>query len=239
MKALLRLLPVPLLVAACAEGVDGVPVSEIRPDFAVRIAPSVPTEVTARLEARGASFALMGWDRLSASAGGLAQVLAPVPDASEPVYRASFPGLVEGAPATVSLSRTGAASAVESRVTAPAPVTMTRPAEGVTVAVGQALEVAWSQSGTEDRLSVHVVATRCSDGGRGGTAVVDVEGDPGAASVPIGSELLPPGLSAGGSCTADVWVERARSGEVSPDFAPGGRIEARQASLAVPVSVVR
>jgi hypothetical protein len=221
-------------LGACSSGTDGVPISELRPDFVLEIPASGPSRVAAVLYEGDQRFALYRWDRLSASVGGVARVLLP---AAGPSYVGEFPSLREGDLAAVALASLGAPGAVVSSVVAPAPVLMTSPAAGVTVQVGATMAVAWRPSGTGDRTVVHLLATRCTGDTIGGAEAVEVP-DAGAADVTVPASLLPPSLPPGGGCTADVWVERARAGTVSEQFAPGGRIEARQISNVSPVAVV-
>jgi len=225
-------------IAACSSGTDGVPISGLRPDFAVEIPVSGPSRVAAVLYQGDQRFSLYDWDRLSASVGGVARILVPVAGVVGPSYEGEFPSLDEGDLAAVAFASLGAPGAVVSSVRAPAPVLMTSPSAGVTVQVGATLGVAWQPAGTDDRVSVHIRASRCSGDTTGGSETVEVP-DAGAADVPVLENLLPPALPPGGSCTADVWVERARAGTVSSQFAPGGRIEARQVSNPAPIAVVR
>jgi hypothetical protein len=226
------------VLAACSSGTDGVPISALRPDFAVEIPLSGPSRVAAALYQGDRRFALYEWDRLSASVGGVARVLVPVAGPVGPSYEGAFPSLAEGDLAAVSFASLGAPGAVESSVLAPSPVLMTSPSAGVSAQVGGTLGVAWRPSATGDRVVVHIRATRCTGDTTGGAEALEVP-DTGAADVPVPPGLLPPTLPPGGSCTAEVWVERARSGTVSAQFAPGGRIEARQISNPAPIAVVR
>jgi hypothetical protein len=235
-----RLLAAAALAAlgACSSGTAGVPISELRPEFDVATPLSGPSRVAAVLYQGNQRFALYDWDRLSASAGGVARVLVPVAGPLGPSYEGDFPSLDDGDLAAVSFASLGAPGAVESRVISPAPVLMTAPSAGVTAQAGGTLTLAWQPSGTGDRLVVHMRATRCSGDVTGGAASEEVP-DVGTAEVPVPEALLPQGLPPGGSCTADVWVERIRAGAVSPQFAAGGRIQARQVSNPAPIAVVR
>jgi hypothetical protein len=223
-------------LAACSAGIDGIPISALRPDFTVETPFLGPTRVTAVLWQGDARFQLYEWDRLSTSAGGEARVLLPVEGPGGLAYAGDFPPLLEGDLASVSYATLGAPGAVPSTVRSPAPVAMTSPSAGTAVAVGGKLPVAWLPSGTGDGVRVRIRVTRCSGGGTGGEAVEAVP-DTGAADVTVPPGILPPVIPPGGSCTAAVLVERFRPGEVNGQFAPGGRIESRQVSNVVAVAV--
>jgi hypothetical protein len=218
------------LAGACADSEGGdTPTGDLTPDFRVIANPST-TNIFARLESQALpSIRLPDGDELRVTAGTQSKVLGYALDpVNGPYYTAQLVAPAVDEAVVFSLTRGGASSAPDSRVSMPAAIRLSAPTVDTVVETGSTLDVVWGPAGTGDQITIVLTTTECSGGGSTTPITTTVTGDPGAATIPIPTSLLPPGLPFDGLCAVSVRVERTRVGTADPAFASGGSVIARQ-----------
>ena len=134
-------------------------------------------------------------------------------------YTATFSTDAEGEMFEVSLQRTVDAGAPSSIATLPTPFTLTAPP--ATSSRAAAMTLTWSPGGSANAMSA-VIDGACID-----QVTVPITGDPGSVTIAAGmikKKTAQQGQTIADSCTAEVRIERSKTGTLDSHFGKGGSV---------------
>lgn len=180
----------------------------------------VGVRATAVLKVGGASATtyvnLEGGDRLVVTAGETEVEMTESFVSDLYIYDADIPAVEVGTELVFRLERQSGEDALDSRCSLPLGLTVLapEPVETLSRAIDD-LAIAWTPSGEQDPVRAVISGDCIWD------EVVDVQGDPGNTTVMAGT-LASLDEENPAACSAQVEVQRRRSGSVDPAFGEGG-----------------